>query len=300
MRIIRSVLVQDVAITAGAVSTYDLPTNPLSHIVFTFKCLNVTDEGTLAEILSRISKVEVLYKGAAAMSLSGADLFALNCALFGKVPILTNRVATDNATRAITMYIPLGRSLYNPSECFKATKKGELQLQITLDSIETAVDGVIYQIETVELLEASPDKHLKVTTLSKTPSAAGDLDVDLPIGNPLAGLLIFSTTVPTGTAWTTSADKLKLLIDNVEFMIASMNWESLHGNLLSRLGYFGGIAAAAGDDIIVKYGLVDFSPNKVDDFLVETAGKSSVKLRVTAGDTNIIRVLPIELAAQPE
>jgi hypothetical protein len=300
MQIIRSVLLQDEAQTAGTVKTLDLPVNPLSHIVFTFKCLNVTDEATLAEILARITKVEVLYKGAALLSLSGADLFALNCVLFGKVPILTNRVATDDATRAITMYIPLGRSIYNPAECFKATKKGELQLQITLSSTETACDGVIYQIETVELLGATPDKYMKVTTLSKTPAATGDVDFDLAIGNKLAGLLVFSTTVPTSTSWTTSADKLKFLIDNVEFMIASMNWESLHGNLLSRLGYFGGIGAAAGDDIVVKYGLIDFMPNGGDDFLVETSGKSSVRLRVTAGDTNIIRVLPIELAAQPE
>jgi len=300
MKIIRSVLVQDEAQTAGTIKTVDLPTNPLSHIVFTFKCLNVTDEATLAEVLARISKVEVLYKGAAVISISGADLFALNCVLFSKAPILTNRVATDDATRAITLYIPMGRSLYNPSECFKATKKGELQLQLTLSSTETACDGVIYQIETVELLEAAPDKYMKVTTLSKTPAATGDLDIDLPIGNLLAALLVFSTTVPTGTAWTTSADKLKFLIDNVENMIASMNWESLHGNLLSRCGYLGGYAAASGDDQIVKYGLVDFNPAGKDDFLVETSGKSSVKIRITAGDTNVIRVLPIELAAQPE
>ena len=141
---------------------------------------------------------------------------------------------------------------------------------------------------------------MKVTSLQKTPTSGADNDFDLATGNLLAGLLVYSTTVPTGTSWTTSADKLKFLIDNVENMIASMNWESLHGNLLSRLGYFGGIAAASGDDIIVKYGLIDFMPGGKDDFLVETSGKSSVKLRITAGDANIIRVLPIELAAQPE
>lgn len=300
MKIIRSVLVQDESISAGALKTYDLPTNPLSHIVFTLKGLNVTDEATLAQITSRVTKIEVLYKGAAALSASLADLFALNCILFKKVPVLTNRVATDNATRALTVYIPLGRKLYNPDECFKATKKGELQLQITLDSTETDIDGIIYQIETVELLEAAPKQYLKVTSKSTTPTATGDVDVDLAIGNLLAGIMLFSTTVPTTTAWTTTVDKIKFLIDNVEHNIASANWESVHGNLLSRLGYFGGIAAAAGDDVIVKYALIDFTPEETDTFLVETAGKSSVKLRVTAGDTNVFRTLPLELAAQPE
>ena len=130
MKIIRSVLLQDEAQTAGTVKTLDLPVNPLSHIVLTLKCLNVTDEATLAEVLDRLTKVEVLYKGAALISVSGADLFALNCVLFGKVPILTNRVATDNATRSITMYIPLGRSVYNPAECFKATKKANFSSKL--------------------------------------------------------------------------------------------------------------------------------------------------------------------------
>ena len=300
MQIIRSVLVQDESQTAGTIKTVDLPTNPLSHLVFTFKCLNVTDEATLAEILARVTKIEVLYKGAAIFSASMADLFALNVLLFKAVPVLTNRVATDDATRAITLYIPFGRKLYNPTECFKATKKGELQLQITLNSTETACDGVIYQIEAVELLGATPEKYLKVTSKSTTPTATGDVDVELPIGNLLAAVLFYSTTVPTSTVWTTTVDKVKLLIDNVEFDYASANWESLHGNILNRGGYAGGYAAASGDDQIVKYALLDLMPNEGDELLVDTKGKSSVKVRVTAGDTNAFRTLPLELAAQPE
>jgi len=298
MKIIRSVLVQDESESAGDVDTYNLPTNALSHIIFTLKCLNVTDEATLAEVLARLSKIEVLFKGESIVSISGSDLYALNCVMFGFEPILTNIVATDNATRAITLIIPLGRQIYDPKECFQPTKKGELQLQVTLSSTETAVDGVIYQIETVEMLDVEPTQFLKVTTLSKTPTSGIDNDIDLPIGNKLAGILLYSTTVPTGTAWTTTVDKVRLLLNNVEYNIANLNWESLHGELLYRGGYIGDHGAAYGDDKIVKYGLIDFSPRNIDDLLVDTAGASSVKLRVSAGDANVLRALPMEICAK--
>lgn len=297
MQIIRSVIAQDESIVASAVKTYDLPTNPLSHILFTLKGLNVTDEATLAEVLARASKIEVLYQGQSIYSLSGADLFALNSLLFGASPILTNRVATDNATRAITLILPMGRRLYDPSECFPATQKGQLQLQITLSATETAIDGIIYQIETVEMLDVTPKRHLKVTTLAKTPSATGEQDVSLPIGNVLAGVLMYGTTVPTTTAWTATIDYAKLMLDNKELNYAKANWETLHNEVALRVSTALGYAAAAGADDLSNYALIDLSPRNIDDMLVDTKGLSSIAIKINAGDTNALRLLPIELVA---
>lgn len=295
MRQLRSVLVADEAITADTVNTYDLPVNPLSHIIFTIKCLNVTDEATLAEILARISKITVSRLGQTQLDISGADLFAMNLVYFGHAPILANRIATDNATRYLTMILPFGRWLFNPSECYPKSSAGEVKLQITVSATETACDGVIFLIETVELIGASPSAWRKVTTLTKTPAATGEMDVDLPIGNDLAGILLFSTTVPATTAWTTTVDWVKLLRDNVEEQISKAYWESMHGDLLNRCGYHGDYSAAFGNDIIHKYALLDFDPLQDGSFLVKTSGSASMKLRVNAGDTNILRVLPYEI-----
>lgn len=293
----KSVIAQDESISAGAVTTYDLPVNPLSHIVFTLKGLNVTDEATLAEILARISKVEVTRYGQNILSMSGADLHKFNAVLFGKMPILRNQVATDNATRALTFILPFGRKLYDPTEGLPATNKGELKLQITLSSTETAIDGIIYQIEAAEMIGASPTKYLKTTTISKTPTSGVDNDVDLPLGNKLAGLLLYSTTVPTTTAWTTTIDKIKFLINNIEKMIVASNWESLHGELLMRVGHLEQYDGSADTDDLVNYAFVDFFPTGNDDYLVETNGVSDAVLRVTAGDGNAIRILPMEIVS---
>lgn len=295
MKQIRSVLVPDESISAGAVSTYDLPVNALSHIIFTLKCLNVTDEATLAEILARIDKISITRLGQTQLDLSFADLWALNVVMFRGFPLLANRVATDNAVRHISLIIPFGRRLFDPTECHPKTTKGEFKMQITLDSTETACDGVIYQVETVELPGAAPKRYLKATTISDTPAATGEMDIELPRGNQLVNLLLWATTIPTTTAWTATIDWIKLLVDNVEAEYAKSFWESLHNDLQRRVNVGDYIAAAAGADALANYSLMEFDPKGDDSFLVETKGLSSLKVRINAGDTNALRVIPIEL-----
>jgi len=317
MDFIRSVLVQDETPPGDGVYSYDLPVNPLSHIVLTLKALNLTanTKATLAQLLGALEKVEVLFKGQALISVSGSDLYALNCALIGKEPWQENVINTENAVRHLSLMIPMGRSLYNPEECFPESKKGELKLQIQVDITDTGYDGVIFQIETVELIDASPAKFLKMTTLSLTPSATGDVDLDLPIGNSIAGILLYGTTVPTGISWTSTIDKIRLLANNKEKGFANCNWESLHGDFINRLGPAGAwgekfhlentataytqnadTATEEQDDSdIAHYALMDYGIGIPEEFLLITDGLSRLHLRITAGDTNVLRAIAIEL-----
>ncbi len=291
----RSVIAQNEAITAGSTVTHDLPVNPMSHLIMTLRGLNVIDEATLAQILERISKVEILRFGASIFSLSGADLHKLNAILLRNMPILANQVAADNSSRWISLIIPFSRKMYDPNEGLPATTRGELKLQITFSSTETEIDNLTLQVESAEMLGATPKRYLKVTTLTQTMTSGVDNDVELPIGNQIAGLLIYSTTIPTGGVFTTTAGKMRMLIDNVEKMFAATNWESLHGEVISRLGHREAYDASADNDDVANYALMDFSPNGTDDFIVETKGKSSLVLKITAGDANAVRVLPVEL-----
>ncbi|MCK4268763.1 MAG: hypothetical protein KAX16_08015 [Actinomycetia bacterium] len=275
--------------------TYELPVNPISHIILTLKVLNVTDEGTLAEVLERLEKIEVLYQGAAVYSISGADLFALNMLLVHDVPFLSNQVVTDNATRWLSLIIPFGRKTFLPDECFHATHRGELLLQITDSGTATAVDGLIYQIEVVELPEARPTAHLKVTTLTKTPTATGEHDVDLPINNDYVGILIYGTTKPTGIVWTASFDWVKILANNEEYDYAHSYWECLRGDMINRVGHRQPYDLEIDNDVIKHYGYLDFDPREDKNFLLETRGLSDLTLRTSADVADAIRVLPVEL-----
>jgi hypothetical protein len=236
--------------------------------------------------------------------------------LLGYVPWINNRYGDDDDYTFFTFLIPLGRKLYSPMECFPKSTRGELLLQITYASSFTDIDGVSAQIETVELPEASPERFLRVTTLSVTPTAAGELDVELPIGNILAGVLFFGTTVPLADANTQTLTYGQLLIDNVRHYFSHTNfecWRQLAGlryRPLTAHGYHihqldGAAYAQYMDTSVVKYRndrsiqhlLWDFDPTRDDTFLLDTKGASDIVARLYAGDTNALRVLPCELVA---
>jgi hypothetical protein len=296
MKYTRSVIAQNQSVAASSVSTWDLPVNPLSHLIITIRGTNAgAVEATIMNILDRLQKVEVLYKGSSIASLSGTDLWRLDAILFGKMPILLNQVATASAARALSLVLPFSRKMLDPNEAFPASSRGELKLQITLSATETAINNITLQIEAVEMPEAKPKQYLKATTLSLTPTSGIDNDIALPIGNKYAGLMLFSSTVPTSTSFTATISKAKLLLNGLEQYFSSANWESLHGDLLNRIGHVEAYDLSADDDDLAKVALMDFSPNNVDDFLLDTKGASSLVLKITAGDASPIRVIPLEL-----
>ncbi len=320
MRFLRQVIVQNETFAVSTQRTDDLPVNPLSMILVTLRLLE--DLGTTANFtsidaaLNSISKLEVLYKGSAIVSGSLADLARLNGILLNHVPMQTKVSIVDNDARSVTVPILLGRRAYDPAECFPAVRRGELQLQMTTAAAQTGVDTPTVQVETVELLEATPQRFLKYTTISRTFPATGDNDVDLPIGNKIAGILLFGTTAPTGAVFTATIGQLRLLVDNVESYYARANWESLHGELSRYItesvaaGAFtaeehGAAANAAGQFLVNgehaqtgfynNYAYLDFQPLLDDRYLLETAGKARIHMRINAGAANAMRALPLEL-----
>src|SRR5579863_5249571 len=220
-RFLWSVLTQSDTVTASTVVTYDLPVNPLSFIALTITALNntgtITNYQLLAGFLKLVSNIAVLYKGQAIISGSLSDVCILNYFLNGMQPNMLNPEKTDDDVRTVTVPICFARNPYDVNECLFATRKGELQLQITYSAGTTGIDGVAMQIETLELLDAQPQSFCKYTTLSRTPTATGFSDLDLPIGNDHLGYLLFGTTIPSSTSLNSTIGQVKLLLDNVEY-----------------------------------------------------------------------------------
>lgn len=318
-RFLRQVLVQDETLAVSTLRTDDLPVNPLSMILVTIRSLNNT--GTLSNfslinaLLTQIAKLEVLYKGSAIVSGSLADLARLNGLMLGHPPMQTSATYVDDTTRSVTVPILLGRRPFWMDECFPAVRRGELQLQLTSAAAQTGVDNLTLQIETVELLEAKPTRFLKYTTISKTPTATGDHDVDLPIGNKIAHTLLFGTTVPTAASFNASIGQLRLLVDNVEQYYARANWETLHNEMQRRIAessqssvhqHLENVAGAYAQNATTddnnsnvgffdSYALLDFDPLNDGSYLLDTAGRARIHLRINADVADAIRVIPTEL-----
>lgn len=319
MQFLRQVLVQDETLAVSTTRTDDLPVNPLSMILLTLRNLNNTadldDFQNITALLNQISRVEVLFQGSAIISGSLADLARLYGLMLGNPPLQTESTIVDNNTRSITVPLLLGRKPFWPQECFPAVRRGELQLQTTSAAAQTGIDNLTVQIETVELLAATPARYLKATTISRTFPATGDNDVDLPIGNKIAGALLFGTTVPTGASFNSSWGQVRLMVDNVEAYYAKTNWETLHNELQRRIreGVSAGTyrsrendAAAYAQDALTdgehaqvgfwnNYAFLDLDPHMDNNWLLETKGRARIFLRATADTADAVRVIPLEL-----
>ncbi len=317
---LRSRLINNEAMAAGAaVRTDALPVNPLSVVYLTIRAQSTTANavGSLANLLATISRVEIAYKGQNIVSASPADLVALAALFSSKVSNPITRGDSANANSWITIPILLGRRWYDMDECFPASRRGELLLQITPAAAFTGWGTVTLQAETVELLEAQPKTFLKYTTITKTPTATGDHDTDLPIGNPILGTLLFGTTVPTDASLNKSINQLRLLLDNVEYDYAFTFWETLQAEGLLDVPSFmtlsehthrentaGAYAQNAATlqalwttHLLENYALLDFDPDLTGDYALMTEGRSRVTLRINADVADAIRVIPIERIA---
>lgn len=320
-RFLHEPVIRAKSISAGDFVEEDLPVNPLSHLNLTLTFLNngTNTKATLANILAAITDVDIVYKGGTVQSYSLADLFALSYFLLGSHPWQTNVLNTDNAVRSISIPILFGRFPWFPRECFPATRDGDLKIQLQFASSFTNLDTVKLYLEACELLEAKPSHFLKVSTKTVTPSATGEKDISLDVGNWLAALMLYATTIPSGATATKSINWVKLLLDGQEAYFSRIYWETLHsaqGMLANPPTHFDDhihlentasaytqnadtAAAEQGDHPLAHYGMLRLDPLGTGEYLLDTAGHASLKLRIDHGDTQEVRVLPLELVPIP-
>ncbi|GAI12709.1 unnamed protein product [marine sediment metagenome] len=218
MEFIQSIMAHNEAVTLGTVVTYDLPVNPLSHILLTLigerKALVDDFVVNPMSVIEAIKKIEVLYKGSAVYSMSGEDAYACGLFVNNFETWGVNHQEIEAAHWAFTVLVPLTRVLYSPTECFPRTTRGELILQLTYAASHAGFEKFVVQIETVELPEASPAQFIKQTTLTLTPTAAIPFDLSLPIGNPISELVVWQHEVQSGIDTRAAAAKMEILVDN--------------------------------------------------------------------------------------
>lgn len=313
---IHSVLAQDAPVVAGTTYTYDLPVNPLSHILITLPHIRTAAAASgvplMVNIINLLAKVEVLYKGSAIFSMSGWDAFACGLLVANFESWGVNRAGVIGEEASFTWCVPLGRILYNPAECFPRSTRGELVLQITFLTPFVDVTSTVQQIETVELPDASPTQYLRMTTLSATMPAGGEFDVALPIGNPISELVMWGATIPVGAAKLRTLDYIQILVDNQRHFYSHTNYETVHnmaGRMRAAPGYWGShihwVEAAPGlsdavitaNHMLACYVHLPFDVFRNGEFALQTAGKSDVVVRINndIAAPTAARIIPCEI-----
>lgn len=320
MEFIQSILAHDEPVTLGTVVPYDLPVNPLSHILLTLKMARLdyaaTDSPPFMSIPAILSRIEVLYKGSAVYSLSGIDCMAASIFVNGFETWGVNAHDLEDNEWAATLLVPMTRILYSPTECFPRTTRGELILQLTYAAASAEWSDIRMQIETVELPDASPAQFLKQTTKAFTPGATGQYDVELPIGNEISELVLWGHQIPETTVDTPAFNMMEILVDNINHFYPESNFETIHnmaGRMRAAPGYWGShvhktyvTPVVAGDPtgivmpenhIIACWLHLPFDIFRDGSYILKTAGASDVVLRIDVGAAGAMRCIPCEVVS---
>jgi hypothetical protein len=300
---LRTTLVPDQTIDAAAgTDSWNLPPNPLSAILITIRALNetstLTNYSALAALFAKFSNFSVRYRGASIFDADALDAAMVAMIIARWAPKQGQINNTDNNVRSITFPILFGKKYGDPSQCFPATRSGDLILSADWAADAAGLDNFSLQVETLELLDAAPESFIKVTTSARTMTAGIGNQLDLPTGNKILGVMLRANTFPTGASFNSSFGQMALKIDNTEAYYSEVNWESVQGELTrmvppawqypahvhtentaaayaqnaTTLGGMIDIAAAQ------QYGYLDFDPMGDQSMGLETAGATRIMI----------------------
>lgn len=295
MEFIRSNIL-DAHTMATEVVPYPLPITPLSHLVLTFEYYQATDQATVAEILGFINNITVRHRGVSIHSMESEDLAALNLYLYGSGGFLYDLATTDNLWACYGLIIPFGRKLYDPAECFPATRRGEFEIVMDTTVPATTLDNALMSISAISLPAATPTHHLKALLASiPAPGATGPNDVVLPTGNDLLAVLIGMTSFPGASEYLFGADDLRLLFDYKELNIVSAKAPELLVEMINRIQATNRSAIAQFHLVPTNYLWMDFDPTRDGGYSIDTRAAADLRLRLNMGVNEALNVTPVEL-----
>lgn len=316
-KFLRNIAVPEALIAADGVLQYDLAVNPLSVVLLELRPLN--DTGTLAnftrpfDVCKALNRVSIMYLGQSILSMRGEDLAALNHLRYGMTPWDANNDNVDNERRCVTLPIFMGRMPLDPTECFPATRRGELVLECDFDIADTGYDGLRFSVATVEIPDAKPKQFERKVQIGQTFGATGTNDVDLYSGLKNRGILLFGTTSFDGAAPAPSWGRIRLLLDNQELSYSNADWETLMSDAawlhmrqqslsMHRHTYDGSSAGIAETPSMFdvgeewkNYAYLDFDPFFDDAYTIDTGGGTRFQIRAEAETADAVRVVQVEV-----
>lgn len=320
MRYIQSKICDKIDVHAGTTKSYDLPINPVTMCEMKLTWTTATATPNLydyiEEAMNVITKIDISYKGRTLYSASAENAAMLSRLISGAEPTLIYPNPANAAIRSLVIPICLSPYLFDPGWASPASKRGELQLQITCEAPSAQITSASYSIEAIELEAAEPAYYMQATPHAVVPVAEGEIDIDLPIGNDIIGIMIYANKIPDSTNELCSVGSLALLVDNREEYINHISWGSLRlmaqmrapemiansphyhklmtiveGNPTSQ-SYSGNIYSH-------HYGYIDLMPNGMEEYVLATTGHSRIHLAIECEDPTQISVWPIQRVVIP-
>lgn len=309
-------VVEPFAPTADGTTEYQLQPLPLCGLIVSVwasatAANTAPNQNTLADMLPA---VEVALAGTNLYQANGRDALALHASILGSPPTWIANGNADNDLAQLRFIIPFSRRLDDPRYGLPKTQAGQLRLRLQADIANGGYDTLTWTVDAIHRTETQTSGFLRSTTLARTASATGDLDIQLPIGRPLSQIIAFSTTEKVTEAGARGIASAQILKDSVEVAYPSVQWETMQALLNLRCP---GLQAAQlhthPSDIAAAYtqfqltrgqiqtsgvgyshGLIDFDPLGDQSEMLDTSGCALLTCRVNMATAEALRLCPVE------
>jgi len=223
---------------------------------------------TLSEMLGILAKMQIKLTGKIVTELTGQDILAYNCLVQNRSIKYIVPTADNENGLVEGLFVPLRLS------------PGAHVLSVRyLYSSNAKIDTEKLSFSTLESDEALATAHIEIPSFSFTPPSTGAYNtaLDATFGGAVKGFLLYSTTIPTTSATTTTLAKLRIKAGG-----DIVYEDNLHG-LASQSFYPEDSTLRS---ICDNYVYVDFSKAPIP------AG-TRVELEVYSDDTNTVRIMPV-------
>jgi hypothetical protein len=315
---IKTIVQQDLAISTTQWYTWDLPVHPITSLIFTIKAkVNSTGYPAISpwDVAALLDRLEIRFDGSAVNAISGQDLYMVNLWAYRRPPAYGQINDANDAELWLALRVPAGRNDFDPTECWPATARGALELAAYMKASDTVLDTVRVQIEAIQLPGATPSRHIRYSTIAPGAMVVGENDIDIPVGNILMGILIYSPTIISGTSDVNTVEQVQLLVDGLPRIFAKNNYEALMSDLATKIDLMNWVdkeqqrentASTYTQNALTKgkvitdcpiwhYVLLDLDPTDDGTFFFDTSAINRLQLRIIAGDTGSPRIIPLEM-----
>jgi len=223
---------------------------------------------SLSEILGILSKIQVKLTGKIVTELTGAELLAYNCLV---------------ENRSIKYIVPSADNEHGFVDGLSLPLKlapGAHVLSVRfLYSSNAKIDTEKLSFSTLESDTVLSRAMIQMPSYSFTPPSTGAYNtaLDATFAGTLIGFLMYSTTIPTSSATTTSLAKLRLKVGGD--IVYEDNWQGLASQT-----FYPEESTLRG--ILDNYIFLDFRKDPIP------AG-ARVEVQVYSDDTNAVKIIPI-------
>lgn len=241
-RFLKQRVVSDYDPTADETKTWDLSNHPLGALWITIKGDLVQADLSDDDLMSLITSIDVWLGGFNVVHFSNTKTAVMLNMLLkqSRYMLIGNGQAIDDI-RAVSFPIVFGAPYLNKEMALPRDCDNPKSITLGLDIANAYFDDLLITIDEVLLPEATPKGFIKQEEVSVGADGTGDKDVKLQTNWDLLKLIFKCPTVPVDATWTSTINRAGLEINDFIYGYKSVDWETLHAELMDEISGMAGI-----------------------------------------------------------